>query len=242
MLSIHSFMNVLIHSNYCFIHSFIDCVRYRTISSTTLSLFFLDEWRALPSTPPIAWLGVAFCVLVATVFCYLCVCSLSLSLCVSGGGFVLTSALARRSAGGIQRLWAWISSYTTPTLMTTYLVLQPLVGTLLAYLFLGESLGWLQLVGGTGILIGLALVIYGRSREIALDAADAHSKLDKLEHMLVNQHHDDVIEMTTTTTTTTVPSVTELDTIHDASLPTSRSSVEKQVVEPLLGASAEAEA
>ena len=126
--------------------------------------------------------------------------------------------------------------------MTTYLVLQPLVGTLLAYLFLGESLGWLQLVGGTGILIGLALVIYGRSREIALDAADAHSKLDKLEHMLVNQHNDDVIEMTTTTTTTTVPSVTELDTIHDASLPTSRSSVEKQVVEPLLGASAEAEA
>jgi hypothetical protein len=53
--------------------------------------------------------------------------------------------------------------------MTSYLVLQPITATLLAFVFLGETLGWVQDAGMVAIAIGLGLVIYARSKELDLE-------------------------------------------------------------------------
>jgi len=56
---------------------------------------------------------------------------------------------------------AWAIKKTTPTLAAAYIMLQPLVGVILAAAWLGERLGWSQGLGFVLIASGLALVSHG---------------------------------------------------------------------------------
>ena len=58
----------------------------------------------------------------------------------------------------------WAVSRSTPSLAATYTTLQPLAGGMLAFAFLGEHIGWPQIVGGLLILAGLQRVSTAHSR------------------------------------------------------------------------------
>jgi drug/metabolite transporter (DMT)-like permease len=70
-------------------------------------------------------------------------------------------------------LWGWVAAYTTPTVMTSYLAVQPMIAVTLGAITLGESLGWDQVIGAFGILVGLVLVIYARHKELEQERVDS---------------------------------------------------------------------
>jgi drug/metabolite transporter (DMT)-like permease len=65
----------------------------------------------------------------------------------------------------------WAISRSTPSLAATYITLQPLTAGLLAFIFLGERVGWPQLVGALLIVAGLERVA-AANRRASRRAAD----------------------------------------------------------------------
>jgi drug/metabolite transporter (DMT)-like permease len=54
-------------------------------------------------------------------------------------------------------LWYWVLKYMEVTRVAVFQNIQPVIATLVAYLFLGESIGWSFVIGGVIVLAGVVI-------------------------------------------------------------------------------------
>ncbi len=78
-------------------------------------------------------------------------------LAVSGSGWALLAGLALFSQVGGQSFIAYAFAHLPASLASVTLLFQPVVAALLAWLILGEPVGWLQGLGGSVVLIGIGV-------------------------------------------------------------------------------------
>jgi drug/metabolite transporter (DMT)-like permease len=72
-------------------------------------------------------------------------------------GWLTVAALAIIAQAGGQSLIAYAMAHLPGTFSSVGLLLQPVVAALLAWVLLGEALGWLAFAGGAAVLAGIAI-------------------------------------------------------------------------------------
>jgi drug/metabolite transporter (DMT)-like permease len=77
---------------------------------------------------------------------------------VSGSGWMKLIALALIAQVAGQSLIAYAMAHLPATFSSVGLLFQPVAAAVLAWLLLGESLGWLQIAAGVTVLIGIRIV------------------------------------------------------------------------------------
>jgi drug/metabolite transporter (DMT)-like permease len=77
---------------------------------------------------------------------------------VSGSGWIKLIALALIAQVAGQSLIAYAMAHLPATFSSVGLLFQPVAAAVLAWLLLGESLGWLQIAAGVTVLIGIRIV------------------------------------------------------------------------------------
>ena len=75
----------------------------------------------------------------------------------TASGWMTLAALAIIAQAGGQSLIAYAMAHLPGTFSSVGLLLQPVVAALLAWALLGETLGWLAIVGGAAVLAGIAI-------------------------------------------------------------------------------------
>ena len=155
------------------------------IFSALYSLVDVNDWISVTTASPLAWAGMVYGIVFGTIYVFLYV-AFVVAVVVGTRRAIrtLTLRLMAPHMCTADSLWGWVAAYTTPTVMTSYLAIQPLTAAVLGALLLGESLGLQQLFGAIGIACGLAIVIYARSKELRDEAAAKGA-------VVVTQHDED---------------------------------------------------
>eukprot|EP00767_Chilomastix_cuspidata_P002133 gnl/Chilomastix_cuspidata/2259.p1 GENE.gnl/Chilomastix_cuspidata/2259~~gnl/Chilomastix_cuspidata/2259.p1 ORF type:complete len:402 (-),score=104.46 gnl/Chilomastix_cuspidata/2259:373-1578(-) len=115
-----------------------------------------------------------------------CVLSWAVWFAARGGGAYADvdarAALEIAYAGTLGLVGHWLLTNFTmklvrsPTVVSVYSLLQPLLTALLAYVLLGEAIAWHTALGGAVTIAGIVILIVGKQRNARKAATDAREK------------------------------------------------------------------